>query len=161
MNDRKYYLDNIRWITVCLVVVYHIIYVFNCSDVISNIPIESDYPILDSFLVFVYPWFMCLLFVVSGISSRLALSKRTDKEFIKERCSKILIPSIFGTFIYGWLSGFITNQYTDIFDGKGNEVLAKAITDNNLEQYLEFVSVKPGDFVYIPAGTVHDRFRSG
>lgn len=122
MNDRKYYLDNIRWITVCLVVVYHIIYVFNCSDVISNIPIESDYPILDSFLVFVYPWFMCLLFVVSGISSRLALSKRTDKEFIKERCSKILIPSIFGTFIYGWLSGFITNQYTDIFDGKGNEV---------------------------------------
>ena len=122
MTERKHYLDNIRWITVCLVIIYHIIYIFNCSDVITNIPIQSDYPILDSFLVFVYPWFMCLLFVVSGISSRFALSKRTDKEFFKERCSKILVPSICGIFIYGWLSGFITNQYTDIFDGKGDEV---------------------------------------
>ena len=94
MTERKHYLDNIRWITVCLVIIYHIIYIFNCSDVITNIPIQSDYPILDSFLVFVYPWFMCLLFVVSGISSRFALSKRTDKEFFKERCSKILVPSI-------------------------------------------------------------------
>ena len=42
-----------------------------------------------------------------------------------------------------------------IKEGFSNEVLAKAITDNNLEQYLEFVNVKPGDFVYIPAGTVH------
>ena len=122
MNERKHYLDNIRWITVCLVIIYHIIYIFNCSDVITNIPIRSDYPILDSFLVFVYPWFMCLLFVVSGISSRLALLKRTNKEFIRERFSKIFVPSILGIFIYGWLTGFITNQYTDIFDGGGDEV---------------------------------------
>lgn len=122
MSGRKHYLDNIRWITVSLVIIYHIIYTFNCSDVITNIPIKSDYPILDSFLVFVYPWFMCLLFVVSGISSRLALSKRTDKEFLRERCSKILIPSVCGIFIYGWLSGFITSKYTDMFDGKGDTV---------------------------------------
>ena len=42
-----------------------------------------------------------------------------------------------------------------IKEGYSNEVLAKAITDNDLEQYLEFVNEKPGDFVYIPAGTVH------
>lgn len=42
-----------------------------------------------------------------------------------------------------------------IKEGYSNEVLAKAITENKLEEYLEFVNVKPGDFVYIPAGTVH------
>lgn len=42
-----------------------------------------------------------------------------------------------------------------IKEGFSNEVLAKAINENNLEQYLEFVNVKKGDFVYIPAGTVH------
>lgn len=42
-----------------------------------------------------------------------------------------------------------------IKEGFSNEVLAKAIETNTLEQYLEFVTVKKGDFVYIPAGTVH------
>jgi len=42
-----------------------------------------------------------------------------------------------------------------IKEGYSNEVLAKAITENNLEDYLEMVSVKQGDFIYIPAGTVH------
>jgi len=42
-----------------------------------------------------------------------------------------------------------------IKEGYSNEVLAKAITENNLEDYLEIVNVKPGDFIFIPAGTVH------
>lgn len=42
-----------------------------------------------------------------------------------------------------------------IKEGYSNEILAKAITENKLEDYLEFVSVKPGDFIFIPAGTVH------
>ena len=42
-----------------------------------------------------------------------------------------------------------------IKEGFSNEVLAKAITENKLEQYLEFVNVKAGDFIFIPAGTVH------
>lgn len=42
-----------------------------------------------------------------------------------------------------------------IKEGFSNDVLAKAITENTLEDYLEFVSVKKGDFIFIPAGTVH------
>jgi len=42
-----------------------------------------------------------------------------------------------------------------IKDGYSNDVLAKAITENKLEDYLEMVSVKTGDFIFIPAGTVH------
>ncbi len=123
MNERKYYLDNIRWITVCIVVVYHIFYLFNCSGVITNMTVQGV-PIVDTFEIFVYPWFMCLLFVVSGISSRLSLGKRTPKEFIKERFSKIFVPSICGIFIYGWIAGYITDKCTDIFAGNGDSVPA-------------------------------------
>ena len=42
-----------------------------------------------------------------------------------------------------------------IKDGFSKEELAEAITKNQLESYLEFVNVKKGDFIYIPAGTVH------
>ncbi len=40
-------------------------------------------------------------------------------------------------------------------DGVEKSVMAQAITENNLEPYLETVEVCPGDFIYIPAGTVH------
>lgn len=42
-----------------------------------------------------------------------------------------------------------------IKDGISREILSQAIQNNTLEQYLEYVNVKKGDFVYIPAGTVH------
>lgn len=129
MSERKHYLDNIRWITVCIVIVYHIIYMFNNSGVISNIDVKGI-PIMDSFLIFVYPWFMCLLFVVSGISSRYSLAKRSGKQFIKDRVQRILIPSICGIFAYGWISGFITDKYANIFAGSGEQIpaFAKYIT---------------------------------
>lgn len=78
MNERKYYLDNIRWITVLLVIIYHIIYIFNCSGVITNMPIQGI-PILDTVCIFVYPWFMCLLFVFAyGWICGVVTSKFTD-----------------------------------------------------------------------------------
>lgn len=120
-NKRLNYLDNIRWITVILVVVYHIIYLFNNSGVISNINVKGI-PVMDSFLIFVYPWFMCLLFVIAGISSRYSLEKRADKEFIKDRAQRILVPSLLGIFIYGWISSLITSQYVDMFAGNGEVI---------------------------------------
>ena len=36
-----------------------------------------------------------------------------------------------------------------------SDVLEKAIKENRLEDYLNFVNVKKGDFIFIPSGTVH------
>ncbi len=117
-QKRLIYLDNLRWMSVLLVIVYHIIYLFNNSGVISNIGYKGI-PQLDGFLVFVYPWFMCLLFVVSGIAARLSLNKRTNKEFIKDRAKRILLPTVLGIFIYGWFTGYITSLYTPFFYNEG------------------------------------------
>ena len=121
MNERKHYLDNIRWITLCMVILYHVFYIFNSSGVISNIDV-TGINAFDSICVFTYPWIMCLLFVVSGVSTKYSLTNKTNREFIKDRIKRILIPSIVGIFAYGWINGWITNYYTDIFAGKGEVI---------------------------------------
>jgi len=118
---RKYYLDNIRIGIVLLVVAYHIIYIFNSVGVISNIAVKGI-PQMDSFLYFVYPWFMACLFLIAGISARYSLQKRTGKQFAKERIKKLLVPSVAGIFILGWVSGYITSLYTDMFAGNADKI---------------------------------------
>ncbi|MDE6004875.1 MAG: acyltransferase [Oscillospiraceae bacterium] len=108
---RIYFLDNLRWTTVILVIIYHVFYIFNCSDVPSNF-IVKGIPCFDAFLLFVYPWFMILMFAIAGCSSRYALQKRSGKEFIKDRNQRIFIPCIAGMFAYGWIGGYIGAQYS-------------------------------------------------
>ena len=119
--ERKNYIDNIRWITVLLVVVYHVIYIFNSVGVISNFAVLGIAQ-MDVFLYFVYPWFMALLFVVAGMSAKYSLQKRSSKEFAKDRVKRLLVPSIAGIFILGWVAGWITNYYTDMFMGSGEQI---------------------------------------
>lgn len=118
---RRHYLDNIRWILVVLVVFYHVVYIFNSVDVITNLSVKGI-PQMDAVMYFLYPWFMAGLFLIGGISARYSLEKRTGKQFLKERLQKILLPSIAGIFILGWVSGYITNLYTDMFMGSGDQI---------------------------------------
>lgn len=118
---RKLYIDNIRWATVLLVIVYHVIYTFNSVGVITNIT-DEGIPALDSLLSFVYPWFMCLLFVVAGMSAFYALQNKSGKEFAKSRAKRLLVPSICGIFIIGWFSGWVTDRTVDMF-GENRELI--------------------------------------
>jgi fucose 4-O-acetylase-like acetyltransferase len=98
---RKYYLDNIRWITIVLVVIYHVIYMFNGVQTYGVIGPFEDVQYQDSLLYLLYPWFMLLLFVVSGMSSRYYLEKHTEKEFIRSRTRKLLVPGTIGVIVFG------------------------------------------------------------
>lgn len=104
---RKYWLDNIRWATVLLVLVYHVFYVFNAAGVLGGIGPFSAVQYQDVILYFVYPWFMVLLFVVSGISAKYALDKMDGKTFFRARTVKLLVPSTLGLFVFQWLVGWL------------------------------------------------------
>lgn len=119
--ERKNYIDNIRWITVCLVMLYHVIYIFNSQGVLSNFSVQGM-EALDGCLYIVYPWFMVLLFVVSGVSAKYALMKRSAGEFAKDRAKRLLIPSIFVMLFIGWIAGWVTNYYVDMFAGQGDKI---------------------------------------
>lgn len=113
---RKYYLDNIRWITVVLVVLYHVIYLFNGVQPYGVIGPFSAVQYQDSIQYLLYPWFMVLLFVVSGMSSRYYLEHHTDREFIRSRTRKLLVPGTVGVLVFGWIQGYYNMQIGKAFE---------------------------------------------
>lgn len=104
---RKVYLDNIRWATVLLVLIYHVCYMFNGAGIPGGIPGAKSLPVFDAAAGAVYPWFMVLLFAVAGMSARYSLQKRTGKQFLKERTVKLLVPSTLGLFVIHWITGYL------------------------------------------------------
>lgn len=110
---RKHYLDNIRWITIVLVVLFHTFFYFNNIGVpaaFEGLPeyLPTNSYRLDSlFQYFVYPWFMLLLFIVAGIAAFYSLQNRTPKQFIMSRTHKLIVPSTIGVILLGWIPGSI------------------------------------------------------
>jgi peptidoglycan/LPS O-acetylase OafA/YrhL len=109
MIMRKHYLDNIRWITVAVVVLYHVFYMYNAEGVVGVVGkiTNMDVQYQDLFQYIVYPWIMVLLFIVSGISSRLYLEKHTAKEFVKSRTAKCLVPVTIGLLAFQFIQGYV------------------------------------------------------
>lgn len=113
---RKYYIDNIRSFTIILVVLYHIIYMFNSVMTFGVIGPIANVPWLDAVQYLLYPWFMLILFIISGMCSRFYLDKHSDKEFLRARTVKLLVPSTIGLLVFGWVQGYISMEISHAFD---------------------------------------------
>lgn len=113
---RKVYVDNIRWITVVLVVIYHVIYMFNGVTQYGVIGALSEHQPQDVFMYVVYPWFMLLLFVISGMSARYELDNTEVKEFVRKRTRKLLVPSTIGLLVWGWTLGYYNMLISGAFE---------------------------------------------
>lgn len=98
LNTRKHYIDNLRWLTLLLLIPYHTAQAWNVWGEPNYIFFEEN-KLISSIIVFFSPYFMPLLFVLAGISTRFALQKRTTKEYLAERTKKLLIPLLFGTIV--------------------------------------------------------------
>lgn len=112
---RKFYIDNIRWTVIILVVIHHVICVFNSTGVIMNFN-APGIPAMDIFAYFVYPWIMPCMFLIAGISARYSLEKRTEKKFAKERIRKLLVPFLFGIVVIAPLTAIITFNSIGLWD---------------------------------------------
>lgn len=124
---RKYYLDNIRIMTVILVVIYHVIYMYNGVLPVLGAFNESGVQYQDAFQYVVYPWFMVLLFIVSGVSARLSLEHKSRKEFLKARTLKLLVPSTIGLFVFQWIQGYYNMKIANAFETMPLNAMPKTI----------------------------------
>ena len=121
---RKHWLDNLRWVTVLLVLFYHVIYFYNNKGVFGGIGGFGPYPELhqyqDVVMYILYPWFMPLLFLLAGISARYALQKYQAREWFKARTRKLLVPGTIGLFVFHWMVGYfntVVASQQGVFDG--------------------------------------------
>ena len=78
---RKPYIDNTRSLTILLVVLYHVIYMFNHVATDGVIGPVTAFHGQDALQYLLYPWFMVILFILSGMCSRFYLEKHTEKEY--------------------------------------------------------------------------------
>ncbi|WP_299436666.1 acyltransferase [uncultured Aquimarina sp.] len=95
--ERRYDLDWWRVISIFLVFLHHIGMPFNGDDFhIMNV--ESS-KLLDDIMVFFEQFRLPLLFIISGTGTVFAFSKRSWRQFLKERATRLLVPLVFGVFI--------------------------------------------------------------
>jgi surface polysaccharide O-acyltransferase-like enzyme len=107
---RKHWLDNLRWVTVLLVLFYHVIYFYNNKGVFGGIGGFGEWPDCkqwqDVVMYILYPWFMPLLFILAGVSARYALDKYDVRAWFKARTRKLLVPATIGLFVFHWMVGY-------------------------------------------------------
>ena len=103
---RLHYIDNIRWVTILLVMLFHVFYYYCACCAGSGIGGFSDCQPQDAVVYMLYPWLMPLLFVVAGMSARYALGKYDYRTFFRNRTRKLLVPATIGLFVFQWLSGY-------------------------------------------------------
>ena len=121
---RKHWMDNLRWVTVLLVLFYHVIYFYNNKGVFGGIGGFGEYPqcpqYQDVVMYILYPFFMPLLFLLAGISARYALQKADAGTWFKARTRKLLVPGTIGLFVFHWMVGYfntVVAQRQGVFDG--------------------------------------------
>jgi len=120
---RRYDLDWLRVIVFLLLIFYHVGMFFVAPDwgwhIKNNITYEwVKYPML-----FLNQWRLPILFVISGMGTSYALSKRTAIQFALERTKKLLLPLIFGmlvivppqVYLEKLSKGKITGSYLDFW----------------------------------------------
>ncbi len=113
---RKYYIDNLRWITILLLIPYHTAMAWNVWNE-PNYIFFSGNKVISSIIVFLSPYFMPLLFLLAGISTSFALQKRTVKQYISERIKKLLIPSLIGTLLLMPIMAYLADKFNFGYDG--------------------------------------------
>lgn len=115
--ERKYYIDNLRWLAILLLFPFHTMQIWNGGEYAGFYIWSHTNMIMHTISTAIYPWYMTLLFVIAGMSSSYALQKRTAAQFISERVKKLLIPSVFGILVLVPPMTFIAEKFFNGYTG--------------------------------------------
>ncbi len=115
-GKRYDYIDNLRWILVFLLILYHVAMAYNMWGEANYIFFDKS-KIAGAVVTFISPWFMPLMFLLAGISSRFSLSRRGCKVFIRERLMRLGIPLIFGILFINPILSYIADVTHRDYEG--------------------------------------------
>lgn len=117
MKERKYYIDNLRWMAILLLFPFHTAQIWSGGEYSGFYIWSHTNNVMYAFSTAVYPWYMTLLFTLAGMSSKYSLQKRTNKQFISERTKKLMIPFLFGLLVLVPAMTYIGEVYFNGYSG--------------------------------------------
>lgn len=134
-SARLYYLDWLRVLLLFGVFLYHVIRPFDpLIDWHINNAQQSD--IILTILLLINPWGIPLFFLVAGAASMFALRRRSNRQFISERVTRLLLPFIVGSILLTPLQKYLEALHKVTFEGSFlsyiPEMLAEVISGNLL-----------------------------
>lgn len=83
-------MDNLKWITILWVVVFHVASMFNTCGM--PLGVSPGLAAFDLAGYFAYPWIMPLMFLLAGMGAKYALERRTTRDFLRDRVKRLLLP---------------------------------------------------------------------
>lgn len=107
---RRKEIDWIRNIAVLMLFLYHTAIVFD-SIGDSFIKTIDNSIICSMFIIITFSWYMPLLFLLAGASTKFSLDKRSSKKYLRERVKRILIPLIFGIIVLVPAQGYFARLW--------------------------------------------------
>lgn len=112
---RKRYLDLLRLFCVFLLIPFHTMMMYNSfgeAQYVYGVPLT----IANWCIWLTYPWYMPLMFVIAGMSTRYSLQKRLPGQYITERYARIGLPLLSGVLLLNpfmaYIADIINNGYS-------------------------------------------------
>ncbi|MBP5654092.1 MAG: acyltransferase [Clostridiales bacterium] len=110
------YIDNLRWILVFLLILYHVCMAYNTWGEANYIFFDRS-KIAGAVVTFISPWFMPAMFLLAGVSSRYSMNRRGIKVFMRERLLRLGVPLIFGIAVLNPVLSYVADVTHNGYDG--------------------------------------------
>ena len=137
---RLYYLDWLRVILIFGVFLYHVVKPFDpLIDWHINNAEQSD--TILTFLLLVNPWGIPLFFLVAGTGSMFALRRRSNRQYIIERVTRLLIPFIVGSILLTPFQKYLEALHKESFQGSFLSYHPRNAGREHLRQFVHAVNI--------------------
>ena len=113
---RKHDIDNLRSLCILLLIPYHAAQAWNTWGEPNYIFFEGN-RCISNLIVFFSPYFMPMLFLMSGISTYYALQKQSIKQYVMGRYKRLLVPLISGTILLMPILTYLADIYNCGYQG--------------------------------------------
>ena len=117
LTERKYFIDNLRILSILMLFPFHASMCFLSGGYYGFYVYGGELPALRYIDLAVYPWWMSLMFALAGASAFYALKKRTAAEYVKERVLRLLAPFVCGLLLWISIQSFIADVFYNAYQG--------------------------------------------
>lgn len=137
-SKRLYYLDWLRVILLLGIFLYHAVHPFDPIDWhIKNV--DQSFTVMVIFF-FAFPWGLPLFFLIAGAGSMFSLRRRSNRQYIRERVNRLLIPFVVGSILLSPFQKYLEALHKETFQGSFlsfiPEMLAESISGNLFSPHI-------------------------